>query len=109
MGLQIYNISAKEQPVSEALFRYSLEITADYSNLIVQENTVFFYSEDIKQVTILDTINLSNITVKANWILSSVSPYPKIAVKDWLLYTLTSTELAIYIFTNYSPLKLSDA
>jgi len=104
-GFEIYNVSIKDEPEVVGSFNYSHDLTWDYSDMIVQNDFVYFFSQDINRITILDCSDVSNIIIKTTYTLPDAF-YTKIAVRDWNILTLTSTNFSIYNFTNYSPISL---
>lgn len=104
---EIYNVSNKEEIEVVGKFNYTFDHTRDYSNLIVQNDYFYFFSQDINRVTILDCSDVSNIVIRAAYTLPDAI-YTKIAILDWNILTLTSTEFSIYNFTNFSPISLLD-
>ena len=104
---EIYDVSNKEEIEVVGRFNYSSDLTRDYSDLIVQNGYFYFFSQEINRVTILDCSDVSNIIIKAAYTLPDAT-YTKIAVRDWNILTLTSTEFSIYNFTNFSPVSLLD-
>lgn len=105
---EIYNVSNKDEIEVVGRFNYSYDLTRDYSDLIVQNNYFYFFSQDINRITILDCSDVSNIIIKAAYTLPDAG-YTKIAVRDWNILTLTSTEFSIYNFTDFSPISLLDS
>lgn len=106
-GFEIYNVSIKDEPEVVDSFNYSHDLTWEYSNMIVQNYYVYFLSQDINRITILDCSNISDITTKAVYTLPA-GYYTKFAVLDWNIFTITSTEFSIYNFTDFSPISLLD-
>ncbi|MCE7746523.1 MAG: hypothetical protein GPJ52_15450 [Candidatus Heimdallarchaeota archaeon] len=108
VGLEIYDVSNKDEIEDVGSFSYAYELTMDYSDLIVHNGYFYFFSQEINRVTILDCSDVSNIVVRANYTLPDAY-YTKIAVLDWNILTLTSTEFSIYNFTDFSPVSLIDS
>ncbi|MCK5298875.1 MAG: hypothetical protein KAJ76_08210 [Candidatus Heimdallarchaeota archaeon] len=108
VGLEIYDVSNKDEIEAVGSFSYAYELTMDYSDLIVHNGYFYFFSQEINRVTILDCSDVSNIVVRANYTLPDAY-YTKIAVLDWNILTLTSTEFSIYNFTDFSPVSLIDS
>lgn len=105
---EIYDVSNKEEIKVVGKFNYTYELTRDYSNLIIQNDYFYFFSQDINRVTILDCSDVSNIVIKAAYTLPDAI-YTRIAVLDWNILTLTTTEFSIYNFTDFSPISLLDS
>lgn len=105
---EIYDVSNKEEIEVVGRFNYTYDTTRDYSNLIIQNDYFYFFSQDINRVTILDCSDVSNIVIKAAYTLPDAI-YTRIAVLDWNILTLTTTEFSIYNFTDFSPISLLDS
>ncbi|MHA1211900.1 MAG: hypothetical protein ACTSSH_05505, partial [Candidatus Heimdallarchaeota archaeon] len=106
-GFEIYNASIKDDPVVVDSFRYPLNVSRDYTNLIVQNDIVYFYSHDIDMLSILDCSDITNIQSIANLTLPDAN-YREFAIHGWTLYAITATEFSIFNFTDYSSLSLLD-
>lgn len=106
-GFAIINVSIKDKLEVVGTFNYSRYLTSDYSNMIIQNKYVYFFSHDINRITILDCTNISDIKLFGYYTLPAGS-YKKIAILDWNIFTITSTEFSIYNFTNFSLISLID-
>jgi len=106
-GFEIYDVSIKDEPEVVGSFNYSHDLTWDYNNLIVQGNYVYFFSQDINRITVLDCSNITDVKLKVYYTLPAGS-YKKITVLGWNILTITSTEFSIYNFTNFAPILLKD-
>ncbi|NHJ46315.1 MAG: hypothetical protein FK733_00875 [Asgard group archaeon] len=104
-GLDIYNISNRNQPDNIVTYKFPWTTSGDYSNLIVRNDYVFFYSYDTNTITILDCTDFSDISIKANYTLSG-DKLNNFAIQDWYFFTISDTEYKVYDFTNFLPLSL---
>lgn len=103
-GLDIIDVSNRNEPEFIGKYEFPWGFHADFRNLIVQDDYVFFYSGDTKTITIVDCTDITNIIMKENYTLSSgISNF---AVNGWNLFTISNTEFVIYDFTNFSPLSI---
>ncbi|NHJ31471.1 MAG: hypothetical protein FK732_01285 [Asgard group archaeon] len=107
-GFEIYDVSIKDEPEVVGKFNYSLDLTWDYSNMIVQGNYVYFFSQDINRITILDCSNVTDVKLKVHYTLPA-GTYKQIAVLGWSILAITSTEFRIYNYTNFAPILLIDS
>ncbi len=107
-GFEIYDVSIKDQPIVVDSFKYSTDLTGDYSNMIVQNDYIYFFSQDINRFTILDCSNVTDVKLKGNFTLPA-GHYQEFAVLGWNLYAITGTEFSIFNFTGYSDISLLDS
>ncbi len=103
-GLDIFNVSNKNKPEIVGFFDFTWGFHPDYSNLIVQDDYIFFYSQDTNTITILDCSNLADITIKENYTLSG-NRLNNFAVDGWNIFAISDNNFTIYDFTNFLPLS----
>jgi hypothetical protein len=103
-GLDIINISNRNEPEFVGKYEFPWGFHADFGNLIVQGDFVFFYSWDTNTITIVDCSDLTNIVMKENYTLTG-DRINNFVVKDWKIFAITNTKYTIYDFTNFSPLS----
>jgi hypothetical protein len=107
-GLDIINVSNRNEPEFVGEYKFPWDPHGDYSNLIVQGDFVFFYSWDTNTITIVDCSDITNIVMKENYTLTG-DRINNFVVKDWKIFTITNTKYTIYDFTNFSPLSTVDS
>ncbi|NHK31854.1 MAG: hypothetical protein FK730_10915 [Asgard group archaeon] len=103
-GLDIINVSNRNEPEFVGKYEFPWGFHADFGNLIVQDDYVFFYSWDTNTITIVDCSDLTNIVMKENYTLTG-DRIKNFVVKEWNIFTITNTKYTIYDFTNFSPLS----